>query len=1044
MKILVISKINLLIFIAILLCSYSVSAQKTRAYHSPEHEYRLANELFVKEQYGSAKNMFGKVYDAIEDKYNLQKQSSLYYMTVCAVFLYHEDAEKLALFFINEYPEYPHIQRLWFYLGNYYFEKRRYDRSLDAYEKTELRVLDTDEYIAYLFKKGYSYFMRDDFANAKPLLKEASEMESQYKNKALFYYSHILYVEGSYNAALVGFEQLKNEAAYSEIVPFYIAHIYFATGRYQDLVEKADELVGKSSSKRISEINRLIANSYFQLRQYEKAIPYFEDYFSTTQTTIPCDDYYMNGYSYYSNKQYNQAIELLKKGICNNDTLNQYAYFALGDAYLETNQKEFASQAFLSAYNLNINKTMTEDALFEYAKLQYELSSNPFVSAISAFELYLNEYAHSQRKNEVETYLSTIYLTTKNYKAAVASLEKINNKSVILLRAYQRVTYFRGLELFNDGLYDEADNYFEKAILNNFDTRIYAQSIFWKAEIAYRKENYAAAQKGYNLFLSLQQAKFTEEYPMAFYNGGYADFKLKNYKVALNKFLEFQKLASLVTNKNIVSDAYNRAGDCCFMLSELNNAIAQYDKVIQMNVHNVDYALYQRAQSEGGLREFDKKIQTMQLLANQYPNSPYVMEAQYEIANTYFFRGQNNEALATYQSFIENNPQSSLVKAAMVKMGSIYYNTEQDDKALDVFKKVISDYPNTQEASIALKNIENIYTAKGNVDDFFGYVRGVSFANITASYQDSVMYNAASEKFFNKKFTEAEKDFDNYIHQFPDGIFIVNANYYMAECAFVRSDKEKALRGYEFIIKNRDEHFLATSLLNAATILFDKKQYSQALSYYSQLEQKAILPSQKTDGTIGKARCYWELQQYDSAIIVSTALLSDDKASVEMQEEARAIIARSSMATDNFTQAEKYYTILSKQNKSEIVSEALYYLTYIEYKKGNRDRAEKRIFEVLTSISHDYWLVKSYILLGDIYLEKGNSFQAKLTYLSIMEDYDGEDLVKIATEKYNKIIAMENAIDQEQNQQNQINNDEDNSINTDNSDNQSNENEIEE
>ena len=1014
--------IRTLVVIWVLFCSYSLSAQKTHAYHSPEHEYKLANELFSKEQYGSAKNMFTKVYDAIDDKYNLQKQTSLYHMAVCAVFLYHDDAEKLSLRFMYEYPEHPHIKKLWFYLGNYYFEKRQYGLALNAYENTELRVLDTDEYQTYRFKKGYSYFAQGDYAAAKPLLKEASEAQSQYQNKAIFYYSHILYIEGSYNSALVGFQQLKNEATYSEIVPFYIAHIYFATERYQDLVAQAEELIAKSSKRRLPEINRLIAHSYFQLKQYGEAIQYFESYFVTTDATVPCDDYYMSGYSYYYSKDYAKAIPMLTKAICENDSLNQYVYFTLGDCYLKTNQKPFASQAFFSAYNLNANQTITENSLFEYAKLQYEMSNNPFVSAISAFEKYLNDYPQSQRRNEVETYLSTIYLTTKNYKAAIASLEKIKNKSVVLMKAYQRVTYFRGLELFNDGLFDQADDYLEIATLNNFDAVIYAQAIFWRAEIAYQKEKYNNAQNNYNLFLSLQQAKFTEEYPMAFYNGGYADFKLGKHQQALDKFLEFHKLASLVNNKRIVVDAYNRAGDCYYMLSDLNNAIAQYEKVIKMNVSDVDYALYQRAQSEGALRQFDKKITTMQLLTRQYPQSPYVVEAEYEMANTYFSRGQNEEAAIAYQSFVNKNPENPMAKEALLKLGSIYYNTEQDAKALEVFKTVIADYPNTEQASIALKNIENIYTASGNVDEFFVYVRGVSFANITASYQDSVTYNSAAGKYFNKKFTEAEQDFDKYISQFPNGVFVVNATFYSAECAFMRSDNDKALQGYEYVVRqSREEQFLTISLFNAANILFRKKEYQRALPYYSQLEQRAILPSQKVDGTMGRVRCYWELQQYDSAIAVSNVLLIDDKTSAEIKEEASAIIARSAMETNNLDLATKQYTALSKLNKSEIVSEALYNLTLIEYKKGNLEQAEKKIFEVLTNISHDYWLAKSYILLGDIYVEKGNSFQAKHTYLSIMENYDGEDLVRIATEKYNKILAMENAIEQEQNQENNEN-----------------------
>jgi TolA-binding protein len=631
------------------------------------------------------------------------------------------------------------------------------------------------------------------------------------------------------------------------------------------------------------------------------------------------------------------------------------------------------------------------------------------VSAIAAFEKYLNDYPQSQRKNEVESYLSTIYLTTRNYKAAIASLEKINNKSMVLMKAYQRVNYFRGLEVFNDGLYEEAEKYLDKATNNNFDPLIYAQAIFWKAEIAYRRADYTAAQKSYALFLSLDQSKLTEEYPMAFYNQGYVEFKLKQYRSAANKFSYFQQLESQIKNKKLISDAYNRAGDCYFMLSELANAKIQYQKVIDLGLYDVDYALYQLAQTEGGMKQFDAKIRTMQLLEEKYPKSPYIVDAQYEIASTYFARGQNREAAAAYQAFVEKYPRNPLTKKALVSLGSIYYNMEDDEKALEIFKSIISKYPGSEEASIALKNMENIYMANGNVDEFFAYVRGGSFANITPTYQDSVMYNSAAEKYFNRKFREAETDFEKYIRQFPEGVFIINAHFYLAECAYLRSENEKALLGYEYVIKSRNEQFLGTSLVNAANILYLQKEYEKSLLYYDRVEEKSVLPTQTSETMLGKARCHWEMKKYDLAITAAENLLKEEKASENMKEEARAIIARSAMATGNYELAKTEYTVLSKQKQSEIVSEAFYNLAFIEYKKGNLDQSEKKIFEVLTNISHDYWLAKSYILLGDVYLDKGNSFQAKHTYQSIIENYDGDDELKqIAVQKYNAIIEKEN------------------------------------
>ncbi|MCL2131941.1 MAG: tetratricopeptide repeat protein [Lentimicrobiaceae bacterium] len=1006
--------VNGLIIGFLVVLSGSVEAQKTRVYHSPEHEYKLADELFLMQQYGSAKNMYRSLYHAIEDKYNPMKQFSLYREAICACLLFHEDAEKLALFFMSEYPEYDQNQRLWFYLAGYYFDKKQYKKALEAYEQVEMRVLaDKEEEAAYRFKKGYCYFVQDKYDRAKPLLLEVKSGDSQYASRALFYYSHILYVEKSYHAALQGFTQLQSEETYAEIVPFYIAHIYFATQEYEKITAQANELLAKSSKKRLPEINHIVAQSYFMQKNYTQAVSYYEAYLSGTQGAVDCEDYYSIGYSYYADNQYDKAIPYLTKAMCENDSLKQYASFVLANCYLETQQKDFASRLFYAAYELDKNPQITEDALFNYAKLQYELSNNPFVGAISAFEQYINNYPNAMRKNEAESFLSTIYLTTKNYKAAIASLEKIKTKSPTLLKAYQRVACFRGMELFNDGSYNDADTYLDIAMLNNFDPVVYAQATFWKAEIAYRKSNYAEAAKGYDIYLSLQKAKETQEYAMAFYNSGYAYFQLENYRAALSKFTDFQKYKTKSISDKMLADAYNRMGDCYYMLSDLQNAYNQYNKVIEMNAYDVDYALYQKAMTEGYMRNFDAKIATMKLLENKYPKSPYLVETQYEIAKTYYERNQNADAVREYTKFIDKNPRNPLAKKAMLDLGTIYYNTEQDEKALEIFKSIVKNYPNTDEAVSALKYIESIYIANGNVEEFFPYVQSVSPKNITVSYQDSVTYKAASEKYFNRNFADAEKGFDAYVKQFPQGTFITNAHFYLAECAVRRSDYEKALPSYEFVIKQQEEQFLTTALLNAAEIYSLNKEYNNALTYLNVLEHRELLPTQNISVLVNKLHCYYGNQDYANAISCGETILKEEKANTEDKEQARTIIARSALELKNYELAATHFTALSKQSKSEIASEAMYYLAFIEFAKGNTDAAEKKIFEIIANISHDYWQANSYILLGDIYVKKGNTFQAKYTYLSIMENYDGDDdLKQTATDKYNKIIAAENADNQ--------------------------------
>ena len=996
--------------ISILLLKFTLGlSQQTQKYHSPEHEFLRAKEMFQMEQYESSKSLFKSVYDQIDKKFDPKKQEALYYQTLCASILCHDDAEQLAYFFASEYPQYMNIKRIWFHLGEYLFMSKQYKKALNEFQKVDERILTPEEQIAYKFKLGYCYFSENQYEQAKPLLAEVMQTENIYQNKATFYYSHILYTEHSYNAALVGFEKLKNAETYSAIVPYYIAHIYFAIGRYEDIIAQKDMLIAKSTAKRLPEINGIVAQSYYQLRDFESAIPYFENYIKSNKNPINDEIYYMLGYCYYHSHQYDNAIEQLTRSIRQNDSLNQYAYFTLADCYLQTQQKEFASRSFLSAHENGNNKLIAEEALYNYAKLQYELSSNPFVGAISAFEKYLNDYPNSNRKNEAEQFLSTIYLTTKNYKAALASLEKIKNKSTTLLKAYQRVAYFRGLEMFNNNNFAEAKKYLDIAINNNYDEQIYAQSLFWTAEIAYQNKNYEQSVHTYNLFHNVSAAKNVEEYPMSFYNAGYADFKLKRYKSALSKFCQFENLQQNITDKKIIADAYNRIGDCYFMQSNLEQAKAYYNKTINLNTYDVDYALFQKAQSEGGLRQYNEKTQTMNQLTQQYPQSSYVGDAEYEIANTYLTTNRNTEALNAYANFVQKHPKHPLVKEAYLKMGSIYYNTEQDDEALKIYKTLVEKYPNTDEASRALKSIENIYIASGNVDDFFAYVKQVSSEKITVSYQDSITYNVASEKYFNKNYIEAEKGFTKYLEKFPNGVFSEKAHFYKGECAMRRNDFAQALPAYEYVIANgKDDELVQTSLYKAAFILCQDSNFSKAQTYYNTLLSKTVLPSYKLNSIMGLTKCAFFEKDYPKTIEYGQMLIADDKTETSQRQEARLLVARSAMMSDNFALAKQQYSILSQENKSEAVSEALYQLAFIEYKGGDLDKAEKQIFNMLVNITDDYWLAKSYILLGDIYLDKGNSFQAKHTYLSIMENYDGEELKNEATLKYQKIIDQEN------------------------------------
>jgi TolA-binding protein len=83
---------------------------------------------------------------------------------------------------------------------------------------------------------------------------------------------------------------------------------------------------------------------------------------------------------------------------------------------------------------------------------------------------------------------------------------------------------------------------------------------------------------------------------------------------------------------------------------------------------------------------------------------------------------------------------------------------------------------------------------------------------------------------------------------------------------------------------------------------------------------------------------------------------------------------------------------LSSEVKSAEGAEARYRLIEAEFKAGQLQKAENMVYEFSDSKTpQNYWLAKAFILLGDIYMSRNDSFQARATYQSVADGYSPAD-----------------------------------------------------
>ena len=992
----------LLLFLIFIL---PAQAQQTMVNTAAQQRLQIASELYYKQKYATAQKAFDEIC-SVYPQNTEEHAEAMYYAAVCALELFNADAETRMINFINLYPGSKRIKMAYFSLGNLEYRAKSFKDALNWYEKISERDLHLkDDRCEYQFKKGYCYFLRNEYDKAKLLFSDIKDVENNYAAPATYYFSHIAYSQGNLETALNGFQKFKPGSPFYPTVPYYIAHIYYMQKKFPELIAFAEPWLDSANVKRAPELAHLIGDAFFRMEKYEKALPYLNRFFEKGAKPER-EDYYQLAYCFYKTKNYSNAIDNYKKVIGKRDSLNQLAYYQLAHSYLLTSEKQLARNSYEAAAADSFYSDLAEDALFSYAKLSYELAYNPYHEAIDAFDKYIQTYPESPRLDEAFRYMVNVYLTTKNYKEALVSIEKIKKRTLDMEFAYQKIAYYRAIEFFNDRDYSNAEQLFKKAVSIGKDKKINAICKYWIADAYYRQEQYDAAMDGYNEFNLYPGAALHKEFAYVNYNIGYCHFKKERYADAAVAFRKFTSEKNDATAK-MKNDAFVRIGDCYFMKSEYDKAIEFYGEAIKINAFDVDYALFQKASALGLLAKTEDKISNLESLLNKYPKSNYADDAQFEIGNAYMQKENYNKALSYFNQLQKEHPKSSYVKKAMLKTALAYFNMDKNDEAIALYKDIIAQYPSSEEAKESVTSMRNIYVETGDVASFENYVKNQSGLNYSNAAIDSASYEAAELRFMKGDCQLAVTDFKNYIQKFPNGFFLLNANYYMAECA-LKSNPDDALQGYKYVIEQNKNKFTENALLKAADLSFKKADYKNASNYYEQLLANAETPANILEAKTGLMRAYAFSQEYAKAIDFAGKVIGSAKVSNELISESYLTRGKAAAALNNDSLAIGDLIKTSAMSQSEFGAQAHYYLAELYHKRNNYPEAEKTIFELVDRVpSYDFWIAKGFLLLAKNYHAMGDDFQSKETFKSIIEKCEIPDLVKEAQESLNAINAAE-------------------------------------
>lgn len=998
---------------AMLLVPLTLSAQKKSGDERQADRYRMAMDLYQKQKYAAAQQIFDEVAGSSES--GEWRAEAAYYAGVCSEKLDNDDAYYRLEEFLRLYPQSSRQNMARFYLGNFYYARGYYERALGYYTAVDGKEVEYDHRSEYNFKKGYCYFQKGDTKKAADLFSQQVGGKSKYRNSSLYYYAHIQYMNGQYDLALKNFRELQTDKKFAKIAPSYIARIYYYLGKDDELLNIAPVLLKDKDAFKRSEIEQMVGEVYFNRGEYSNALQHYgaarKELKNEQQVNCtPQDIDYQVGYSHYMLGYYDSAAVYLSRKTQCNDSVAQNALYTLGDAFVRLGRKMDARSAFMQASKMDYNKQIKEDALFNYAKLSCELNQDAMGGSIKAIENYMKEYPEGRHKTEAEEILTALYCSTNNYKEAIRLLEQVPERNAALEQAYQRALFNRGIELCNSGKEDEGVKMYEKAVKVNAVPRITADAYYLLGEWQYRNRQIAAAEKSINKLLLSSYANSSAYADQARYTYAYIIMRQERYDEAYEAFADVDRRLAKSKGrqeKAMRDDVHNRMGDCLYVQSRFDESIEQYDKVIAAEGRNADYATYQKALAYGAQGKNSDKLTYLNYIFERYDNSPLRSKAMLEIANTYMMCDNNEMAMTYYNNFIKQYPKSVYVKTALLNQGLIYYNTERPEQALQTFDRLLTEYPGTDEARDALSTVKNIYIAQNRVDDYFNYVMRTTKVTVSTVEQDSTTFLAVEGRYQEGDFENAAAGLESYLSKFPNGLFAIKAHYLLADSYFRQGQNDKALPHYVAVASAGTNQYSERSLYNAANIAYNLGDYNKAATLYQRLTDNAESDNSLLQGKVGGLRCAVALKQHNSIIEAGQCLLDESKATAELKEEAWLAMARSCFANGEHDSAYSHYSHIVGSANGEYSGEARCRQAEIMMLDGKLTQAEKQIEGIVKDATSDYWLAYSFILWGDIYYARGNNLQAKQTFQSIMDNYDGEELVGIAREKYNAILAAE-------------------------------------
>jgi tetratricopeptide (TPR) repeat protein len=215
------------------------------------------------------------------------------------------------------------------------------------------------------------------------------------------------------------------------------------------------------------------------------------------------------------------------------------------------------------------------------------------------------------------------------------------------------------------------------------------------------------------------------------------------------------------------------------------------------------------------------------------------------------------------------------------------------------------------------------------------------------------------------------------------------------------------------ILNDWTSTYTEQSLISMAKLYIGQKKYNEAVVFLKKLETNSEYKADYTFAINNLLICYEQMELPDDALNYVSLVRENEKSSQEDKFKTGLYAGLAYLQKGDTTTAVKEFNYTVANTKTISAAEAKYNIARVEYLKGHYKASQKTCFDLVKDLpNYDYWVTKTFILLADNYLGLKDTFQAKATLQSVIDNYKGDDDILPTAEQKLERLSPQDKTDQ--------------------------------